>query len=225
MHPYFSCKLDTMSVHKNKVIFSVCIALCILLFSCEECKEITDVDGNVYNTIKIGDQCWTSENLNVTHYRNGDSIPCVTDSATWVNLTTGAYCDYNNDPSNSAIYGRLYNWYAVNDSRGLVPEGWHVPTYNDWAILKNSCGGEFAGGYLKSNSSWDGSDSYGFSAIPAGFRNNGKFQQLGTGTIFGSSTEYDLNNARSLSIYSVDPTFYLTYHKKTLGYSIRCIKD
>ena len=84
---------------------------------------IVDIDGNTYLAIKIGNQWWISENLKVTHYRNGDPIPNVTDSTEWINLTTGAYCNYDNDPSNGDIYGHLYNWYAVDDSRGLAPEG------------------------------------------------------------------------------------------------------
>jgi len=97
---------------------------------------VTDIDGNVYQTIKIGDQWWMAENLKVTHYRNSDPIPHVTDGGTWSYLFTGAYCEYDNNPANVAIYGRLYNWYAVGDSRNIAPEGWHVPSDDEWKQLE-----------------------------------------------------------------------------------------
>ena len=94
--------------------------------------SVTDIDGNEYRTQKIGNQIHTTKNLNVTKYRNGDIIPQVTDPTQWANLTTGAWCYYNNDPANGAIYGKLYNWYAVNDPRGLAPQGWHVPSHTEF---------------------------------------------------------------------------------------------
>jgi uncharacterized protein (TIGR02145 family) len=97
---------------------------------------VTDIDGNVYQTVTIGAQVWMAENLKVTHYRNGDPIPNVTDTAAWEGLSTGAYCEYDNDINNVATYGRLYNWYAVDDSRGLAPEGWHVPSDDEWKQLE-----------------------------------------------------------------------------------------
>ncbi len=90
-----------------------------------------DVDGNVYKTVKIGNQWWMAENLKISHYRNGDEIPNVTDDEEWFNLTSGAYCNYKNDTANVALYGKLYNWYSVVDNRILAPEGWHVPTDED----------------------------------------------------------------------------------------------
>ena len=93
---------------------------------------VTDYDGNVYQTVLIGDQCWMMENLKVTHYRNGDPIPHVTDGEIWSGLTSGAYCHYDNDEGNVSTYGRLYNWYAVEDSRNIAPDGWHVPTDTEW---------------------------------------------------------------------------------------------
>jgi uncharacterized protein (TIGR02145 family) len=84
---------------------------------------VTDIDGNVYQTVKIGDQWWMADNLKVTHYRNGEPIPNVTDGSTWNSLDSGAYCNYDNDTGNVTTYGRLYNWYAVDDSRSIAPEG------------------------------------------------------------------------------------------------------
>jgi len=87
---------------------------------------ISDIEGNAYNTIKINTQIWIQKNLNVSYYRNGDRIPQVTSPADWATLKIGAWCYYNNDPANESIYGKLYNWYAVNDKRGLAPIGWHI---------------------------------------------------------------------------------------------------
>jgi uncharacterized protein (TIGR02145 family) len=137
---------------------------------------VTDIDGNVYETRKIGTQWWMTENLKVTHYRNGDvlqmamtggqpgmaenstatlhpygdEIPLVTDNAVWSTLTTGAYCIYDNNDSNAEIYGNLYNWYAVADNRGIAPVGWHVPIDAEWQTLIDVVGGDaIAGGALK----------------------------------------------------------------------------
>jgi uncharacterized protein (TIGR02145 family) len=129
----------------------------VLIYNCkkEDSNIITDIDGNTYHKITLGSQVWMLENLNVTHYNNGDSIPNVTDSATWVNLESGAYCNYHNFPENAITYGRLYNWYAVNDSRDLCPTGWHVATEDDWNLLTDYLGGEdAAGGKLKEHGSY-----------------------------------------------------------------------
>ena len=111
---------------------------------------VTDVDGNRYTTVKIGTQVWMVENLKVTRYRNGDPIPNVTDNNSWNVLTTDAYCNYNNDTANVSAYGRLYNWYAVNDNRKIAPTGWHVPSDEEWATLGDFLGGNnIAGGKMK----------------------------------------------------------------------------
>lgn len=99
-----------------------------------------DIDGNVYQTIQICDQIWTTENLKVTRYRNGDPIPNITDNTSWRDLSTGAYCNYDNDVNYVEAYGRLYNWYAVDDSRGLAPEGWHIPSDEEWKQLEMCLG-------------------------------------------------------------------------------------
>jgi uncharacterized protein (TIGR02145 family) len=135
-----------------------------------------DIDGNEYHTVIIGGQEWMVENLRVTPYRNGDPIPNVSDTTSWRALTTGAYCSYDNDPSCSAMYGNLYNWYAVNDFRQIAPEGWHVPTYEEWIVLETHLGGDtIAGGKLKESGTehWrapnvGGTNESGFSALPGG---------------------------------------------------------
>ena len=102
---------------------------------------VKDIDGNTYKTIQIGSQVWMAENLKVTHYRNGDSIDNIPDFDTWNAATKGAWCYYANADYLDAAYGKLYNWYAVNDSRGLCPTGWHVPSYDEWVTLANYLGG------------------------------------------------------------------------------------
>ena len=116
-----------------------------------ETGTIRDVDGNVYQIVKIGKQWWMTENLKVTKYRNGEWIINVTGSNTWPALTGGAYCYYDNDFNNATFYSNLYNWYAVVDRRNIAPEGWHVPTDDDWQELVDYLGGEvIAGGKMKS---------------------------------------------------------------------------
>src|SRR5688572_21874913 len=111
--------------------------LLVLLAGCysdRNDKTVTDADGNIYRTVTIGDQVWMAENLKVTHYKNGDAIAVVSSDTAWSHLLSGAYCHYNNDINNTAAYGKLYNWYAINDSRGIAPEGWHIPTEEELAI-------------------------------------------------------------------------------------------
>jgi hypothetical protein len=164
----------------------------------------TDIDGNTYQIIKIGDQWWMAENLKVTHYRNGEAIPNVTDGATWAGLTTGAYCEYNNNINNVAIYGRLYNWYAVNDGRNLAPVGWHVPSDAELQILIDYFGGSYA-------------------TVRGGYRVQGLYLELGNYATLWSSTEYDNYNAwyRNLKL---SEAFHLYYNKEG-GFSVRCVKD
>jgi uncharacterized protein (TIGR02145 family) len=106
--------------------------------------------GKTYNTVQIGTQCWLKENLDTRTYRNGEPIPQVTNSTQWADLTSGAYCNFSNDSSTGVKYGKLYNWYAVNDPRGLAPQNWHVPAIEEWATLVNYAGGDsIAGENLK----------------------------------------------------------------------------
>jgi len=112
--------------------------------------SVVDIDGNFYHAVAIGTQVWMAENLRTTKYRDGSPIPNVTDSSVWILTTEGAYCNYNNDTTHSNTYGRLYNWYAVIDTRNIAPEGWHVPTQDEWNTLVQFLGGgAVAGGKLK----------------------------------------------------------------------------
>jgi uncharacterized protein (TIGR02145 family) len=137
---------------------------------------IDKYDSEAYQGVQIGTQLWTTRNLNVSKYRNGDKIPQVKDLEKWETLTKGAWCYYNNDPKNGAIYGKLYNWYAVNDPRGLAPDGYHIPTIAEWTTLINFLGGKRFAGYKvreKGIRQWKEPDSLatnesGFTGLPSG---------------------------------------------------------
>ncbi|NNG01411.1 MAG: hypothetical protein HKM93_18620 [Desulfobacteraceae bacterium] len=199
-----------------------------------EAITVTDIDGNVYHTITIGTQVWMVENLGTTKYRDGTSIPNVTDNTTWNNLTTGAYCDYKNTPSNSATYGRLYNWYAATDARNIAPTGWHVPTDAEWTTLTTHLGGERGtGGKLKEigTTHWTSpntgaTNETGFTALPGGFRSrNGTFNDIENNGGWWSTTEYDNTYSWHLYIGYNNNSAYRYFGDKELGVSVRCIKD
>ena len=196
---------------------------------------VTDIDGNVYQTIQIGDQEWIMENLKVTHYRNGDPITHLTSNSAWTLTSSGAYCVYGNNPSNAETYGNLYNWYAVGDSRGLAPEGWHVPTDDEWTTLANYLGGSsVAGGKLKETGyeHWNppntgATNESGFTALPGGYRIyfSGYYLDMGNGGYFWSSAEYGSYNAWYRLLYcNYSEIFRSSYGKKS-GFSVRCIRD
>lgn len=192
---------------------------------------VKDTDGNIYHTLVIGNQVWLQENLKTTKYRNGDPILNITDPAKWSagNLSTGAYSNYNNDPRISNIYGRLYNWYAVNDKRGLCPSGWHIPSKAEWDELINHLGGNsIAGGKLKEAgySYWDSPNSgatneSGFTALPAGYREiDGSFQGLKHVTYLWSSTKIT-----DFGMGWNDKGIGSSLYDERGGVSVRCTKD
>jgi uncharacterized protein (TIGR02145 family) len=186
-------------------------------------------------TIVIGTQQWMRENLDVLTYRNGDTIPQVTDPTEWAALTTGAWCYYNNDPANGAIYGKLYNWYAVNDARGLAPQGWHIPTDEEWTTLSTKLGGEeVAGGKMKTTGTtlWttpntDATNSSGFAGLPGGYRFSfGSFNDVGYFGNWWSATEYNLYSGawcRTLKYYH--GSLRIDNFNKAHGFSVRCLRD
>ena len=212
-----------------------------LVVDYSRCGIVTDIEGNTYQTMKIGDQCWMAENLKVTHYRNGDPIPNFTENSEWIRRTTGAYCNYDNDDENVPVYGRLYNWYAVNDSRGIAPSGWHVPSDAEWQTLVDYLGGSsVAGGKMKTTGTIEGGDGLwykpnsgatnesGFSALPGGYRygGNGCFDLLGSLAYFWSSTEYSSSNAWSRSLhYSYSAVYRSYYLDKSDGFLLRCVRN
>lgn len=193
----------------------------------------TDIDGAARDTIRIGTQVWRSINLNLSRYRNGDKIPQVTDPAEWAALTTGAWCYYNNDPATGAIYGKLYNWYAVNDPRGLAPAGWHVPSDAEWATLTTFLGGEaVAGGKMKETGKkhWiapnkDATNSSGFTGIPGGVRYNFEFSGIGSYCYWWSSTEHSTDYSWDCFLSYTTGFLFQTFNTKRNGFSVRCLRD
>jgi uncharacterized protein (TIGR02145 family) len=195
--------------------------------------SLTDIDGNVYSSITNCSQTWMAKNLNVSHYKNGDIIPQALNGTQWANLTTGAWCYYNYDAANGPIYGKLYNWYAVTDSRGLAPDGWHIPSDIEWTTLSNCLGGELvAGGKMKETgtSHWqdpnNATNASGFSALPAGCQmNGGVFTYLGSQAFFWSSTEYssDTSSAKSRFLRYSNVDLTNDQVRKHSAYSVRCV--
>ena len=207
-------------------------------------RSIKDIDENVYKIVKIGNQWWMAENLKVTHYQNGEAIPKVTDNTEWGNLTTGAYCIYGSNDTNADTYGCFYNWSAVVNSRNIAPAGWHVSTDDEWEELAQyisdqnggySKSGDVwydVGAHLKSTSGWteyngisgNGTDNFGFSAIPAGHRLwDGIYSSIGNNTSFWSfkpDTDfvYRYIEYNGASIYRYD-------YNWNNGNSVRCVKD
>ncbi len=190
---------------------------------------LTDIDGNNYNIIQIGNQIWMKENLKVSKYRNGDLILSNLSNSDWASNNTGAYDIYDNNPNNNIGYGNLYNFFAVANTKGLCPLGWKVPTFDELNILLNYLG-YGAGEKLKQAFGWlgvnRGNNISGFSATPGGRRwYNGYYEQLISQGNFWTSTEFDLINARYFSInYASIGT--LTYDEsKNNGFSVRCLKE
>ncbi len=213
-------------------------------------STITDLDGNVYQTITIGAQVWMASNLRVTRYRNGDTIGTAATDSIWGATNTGLYCDYENNPGHSAADGHLYNWMAVNDPRGLAPEGWRVPTDADWTqlagfLIQNGLGYEGSGDdiakALATDSDWSFTDipgsignrqeennASGFSALPAGFRNHeGLFGGAGSYAGFWSATLYPGSDSYALMriLTSNNTTLGRSNTLVTMGLSVRCIKN
>jgi uncharacterized protein (TIGR02145 family) len=184
-------------------------------------------------TIVIGTQQWMNKNLDVAFYKNGDPIPQVTDGATWAALTTGAWCYYNNDSTLGNTYGKLYNWYAVNDTRGLAPQGWHIPSDAEWTTLSTSLGGEaVAGGKMKeagtlnwASPNTGGNNNSGFAALPGGFRQNAQFGLVGSWGSWWSFTPVDDTNVWGRFILNNDGFLGRGLTAKTYGYYVRCVKD
>lgn len=190
--------------------------------------------GDNIKIVQIGQQNWMQKNLDVDHYRNGDLIPQVKDPSKWSELTTGAWCYFNGDSDMGKVYGKLYNWYAINDKRGLAPKGWHIATDNDWIKLIQYLGGqEQAGGKLKETGTahWispntGATDEAGFTAKPGGFRTNtGKFDYIYDRGFWWTSTQKDTANAEGYFIRSDAATTFRFESNKSLGFSVRCIKD
>jgi uncharacterized protein (TIGR02145 family) len=187
-----------------------------------------------FNSVKIGNQIWMTENLNVDRFQNGDIIPEAKTAEKWEaagNAKRPAWCYYDNDPKNGDKYGKLYNWYAVNDKRGLAPAGWHVPSDSEWTILSTYLGGEDApGNKMKSTSDWkgdnNGTNSSGFSGLPGGFcTSNRYFLNVGNYGFWWSTSEYDAKNAYERALSEGYSGLLRDRTSKGHGYSVRCVED
>jgi uncharacterized protein (TIGR02145 family) len=205
---------------------------------------VTDIEGNVYTTVTIGSQTWMVENLKTSRYRNGDMIPNVIDLNEWAALTTGALCNYDNDEKLGNKYGKLYNWYAINDSRNLAPVGWHVATDEEWLtlytyVINNLNGSLSLGKALAANSDWKtaadvtavGNDltknnSTGFSALPSGFRyGNGYFGGIAGYNSWWTSTPGGSYGPWQRGMRSYDGALSRSSDSEKSGNSVRCIMN
>ena len=175
---------------------------------------------------------WTTKNLDVDHFRNGDVIPGVKTDEDWQKAAinrTPAWCYYDNDPENGEKYGKLYNWHAVNDPRGLAPDGYHIPNDSEWTALENLLG-EDAGLKLKSKNGWknsgNGKDLIGFNALPGGYRNNKyMFANITYCAFFWSATESFSAAARLRNLNYNDGDVSKSLSDKSVGASVRCVKN
>lgn len=170
--------------------------------------------------VKIGSQVWAKKDLRVMRFRNGDLIPVVQDDKEWSKLETAAMC-FNPDTGKA-----LYNWYAVNDERGLAPEGWHVPSDEEWTELMDYLGGD-ASNKIKHRKKWDGSNSSGFSALPGGLRNfsYGYVYNGGVDGYWWSASPNGTSDAWFRSLYSGNGIVFRHYANSRYGFSVRCVKD
>jgi len=196
---------------------------------------VSDIDGNVYGTVPIGNQIWMTENLKTTHYKDGTSIPLVIDNSIWISLTAPSYCWNNNDSVTiKNIYGALYNWYTVNTGK-LCPLGWHIPTDEEWSTLATYLGGvNLAGGKLKeigtthwTNQNIRATNETGFTGLPGGVRSSidGTFNSNGSAGYWWSSTENDATNAWCWYLSSYASYMGRISIDNKLGFSVRCLKD
>lgn len=216
-----SCFSNTLA---KSVVSLLCATMLLLCSNNQKSKTVT-----------IGDQVWMAENLNVDMFRNGDPIPHAQTAEEWRQAGENgqpAWCYYDNDPANGKIYGKLYNWYAVSDWRGLAPEGWRIPSDEDWEKLIKLIGGEdVAGGKLKATDTtyWRGpnegaNNETGFTGLPGGLYSGGSFDYLGSIGSWWSSTGYSSNAWGRLMFYNGGGVYRNSFDQ-SCGFSVRCVRD
>ena len=219
------------------VIFIIVFALALKV-NAQQTETFTDPrDGKTYKTVKIGNQIWMAENLNVSHFRNGDPIPHAKTVEEWKKAGENrqpAWCYYNNNPDNGDRFGKLYNWYAVNDRRGLAPKGWKIPSDDEWTQLIDYLGGEdVAGGKMKEKGTkhWESpntgaTNKSGFTGLPGGPRSGiGNFRYIGLTGFWWSSSESSTSLAWTRALgYDGGYVRRLGSPKET-GLSVRCLRD
>ena len=244
-YTYFNNKRFKM----RKIILLVLGVLLITLFSCKNNPpgsainygSSVDQEGKSFKTIKIGNQIWMAENLNVEHFNNGDSIPEIKNNEEWVQAgikKKPAWCYYMNITSLGKKYGKLYNWYAVTDPRGLAPIGWHIPSEKEFKILMKSVGndGNCLKGVVKvsdiNKAKYSGTNTSGFTAFLAGYRNiRGKFKSLGDITAYWSFSDkyvhygYAYNLTLTSWNNAISTLNSIQGNAKEDGFSVRCLKD
>ena len=216
---------------KVSFILSAVVMTAMMLSSCGE--------GASNEEVTTGKQVWMTKNLNVDKFRNGDPIPHAETQEEWEKAGENqqpAWCYYDNDPANGEKYGKLYNWYAVNDPRGLAPEGWHIPTEAEWTELIDFLGGEsIAGTKMKSTSGWaadydgesgNGTNESGFSGLPGGYRTaDGSFKRIGETATWWSSSVSSKDNAGRIFMDNDRGEVYTPHTNKGRGVAVRCIRD
>lgn len=229
---------------KKIILFTSIVINVLFLYSCGETSstkkvetsEMTKVktrnDQYLGGEIKIGDQIWMSKNLNVSKFVNGDPIIEAKTNEAWIEVgqkRIPAWCYYKNDSINGQKYGKLYNWFAVIDPRGLAPEGWHIPSEKEWQKLIETLGGvKVAGTKMKSNNGWknngNGTNESGFQGLPGGYRyEDGTFYSLGSHAYWYSTTKVENGKGWYLYLY-YDYGYAHWYEGDRDGFSIRCIK-
>ena len=207
-----------------------------LITAAASTTTVSDIDANVYNVITIGNQTWMKENLKVSRYNNGDSIPTGLSASSWGTTTTGAFAVYDSDLANEIKYGKLYNWYAANDSRKIAPPGWHVASQEEWQTLIDLLGGpQSAATELKeaglthwATPNTGATNGSGFTALPTGTRMiDGTFTLIGTNGYWWTSTEYLVGgpDAEAILLLSNSQEAVYVTDRKSYGAAIRCIKD
>ena len=222
------------------ILLTLATIIAYILLSCEkeepQPETVTDHDGNIYSTVKIGNQIWMAENMKTKHYANGDAIPDGTGAGVISEETDPEYWFvYNNNLNNVSTYGRLYTWHTVTDSRNVCPDGWHVPSATEWTQLTDYLGGgSVAGGKLKEagTTHWSSpnngaTNESGFTGLPGGGRacGTGLFGSLGENGHFWTATKDDSSSAWNQMLLHSDAGVYQYSTSKSHGFSVRCLKD